>query len=435
MRTLFLVWAAALSLVAADELKPPLVAAADADFERVVTAPAPDMAMTAKCVQSQAMLFAVATPDEAPRVAFRKAYCQLANAEATHNSAAFEPAAEELDDAIADAQSAYARQKLPHNAAPVGPDVPSTWRILDAVARLKAGASPESQERTLMLGVDEPVTSSEPLNQASCQSNAAATEFCRSVKQLGSTWLGWIALERGDRVVAARRFKEGNVSEWNEWVKGLDAYRNGNYADAASMEGAAIAEWRKSPPQSLPQRLGPQPSIPMMLTEWAGAQLAAGDSNGALANLDAALRVDPAIGRALYFRAIAKQRLGRNEAALDDYNLASRAAFSKAGESADAEAHFYRGIALYYRKEFVHSEDEFATALNGDPTASWLPDARAWRHMAAVAGGACGASRESLARELGSVSPYFPKAEAAVVTAACPVTAAAMPIKPVSRDR
>jgi tetratricopeptide (TPR) repeat protein len=435
MRTLFLALMAVLPFFAADELKPPLVAAADADFERVVNAPAPDMAASAKCVQSQAMLFAVATPEEVARVVFRKAYCELAHAEATHNRAAFEPAAEEFDDAIADAQSAYTRQKLPHNATPVGPDVPSTWRILNAVARLNAGASPESQERTLALGVDEAAVASEPLNPASCQSNGAAMEFCRSVKQLGSAWLGWMALERGDRVVAARRFKEGNVPEWSDWVSGLDAFRAGNYVDAASKEGRAIAEWRKTPPQSLQQRLGPQPSMPMMLTEWAGAQLAAGDSNTALANLDAALRSDPAIGRALYLRAVAKQRLRRNEAAMDDYNLASRAAFSKPGDAAAAEAHFYRGIALYWRKEFVHSEDEFATALNGDPVASWLPDARAWRHMAAVAGGACGSSRESLTRELAAVSPYFPKAEAAAVTAACPLTAAVLPIRPAGRER
>jgi tetratricopeptide (TPR) repeat protein len=151
--------------------------------------------------------------------------------------------------------------------------------------------------------------------------------------------------------------------------------------------------------------------------------LAANDPRTALTNLDAAIRTDAANSRALYLRGLAKQHLGRKDDAMDDLNLASRAAFAKKGDAGAAEAHVYRGISLYWRREFVRAENEFASALNGDIVASWQSDARAWRHLAAVAGGACGASRSALERAMASVSPYFPRAEANAALATCPATA------------
>jgi len=114
---------------------------------------------------------------------------------------------------------------------------------------------------------------------------------------------------------------------------------------------------------------------------------------------------------------------GRADSALADYVLASRTAFASARDLASGEAHFYRGIAAYRRKEFARAEDEFSSALNFSIPDSLRADATAWRHLSAVAAGSCGASAGLLSRDLPSVSPFFPKREAASLMSACPKTA------------
>jgi hypothetical protein len=410
MRIIFLGLLATVALHSADERKIALETAAQADFDRVL-ATAPNLASAAKCLQSQAMLLAVATPGEAPPIVFRKAYCQLANAAATQNRTTIGQAAEMFDEAIADGEALSAKQKIPFNVAP-------TWRILASVARLNAGAPPESQEQSLSQAVD-----ADAADWSGCQGNAAGVEFCHTVHQLGSAWLGWIALKRGDSLAAGRRFANGNAPGWTRWVAGMDFYRQGNYAGAAANYGSAIGSWRAARPDSVAQRMSPLLAMPEALADWGGAQLAANDLIGALANLDAAVKADSANARALYLRGLAKQHLGRNDAAMEDLNLASRAAFAKSGDTAAAEAHLFRGISLYWRKEFMRAEEEFASAMNAGIAESWQSDARAWRLLAAVAGGACGDSRRALESAMTSISPFFPKVDARAAFAACPATA------------
>ena len=83
-----------------------------------------------------------------------------------------------------------------------------------------------------------------------------------------------------------------------------------------------------------------------------GARLLAGDLAGAIATLDASLKADPKIAHALFLRARAKELAGQKDAALADYNLASRTAFAEAQDLASGEAHLYRGIVLFRRKDF-----------------------------------------------------------------------------------
>src|SRR5271166_3523685 len=104
MRILFLGLLATMPLYGTDARKLALETAAQADFDRVLTV-APDLASAAKCLQSQAMLLAVATPGETPPIVFRKAYCQLANAVATQNRTAMGQAAEMFDEAVADGEA------------------------------------------------------------------------------------------------------------------------------------------------------------------------------------------------------------------------------------------------------------------------------------------------------------------------------------------
>jgi tetratricopeptide (TPR) repeat protein len=192
----------------------------------------------------------------------------------------------------------------------------------------------------------------------------------------------------------------------------------GKYPAAIRLEQSAIATWQKGP-ASLVARLGPSPDMGMALADLGGAQMLAGELPKALETLNAAVKANPGNAAALYRRARVRDLSGQSEAALADYSLASRAAFAATQDLASGEAHLYRGVFLYKRREFARAEDEFASALNFDISGSLRADAQAWRHLAAVAGGSCNSAKESLGRSLGSVSPYFPTAEAMRLASTC----------------
>ena len=147
------------------------------------------------------------------------------------------------------------------------------------------------------------------------------------------------------------------------------------------------------------------------------------------------MKLAPGMARAYYLRGRARELSGQPDAALADYNLASRTAFAQANDLASGEAHLYRGILYYRRKDYARAETEFSSALNFNIQPGLRADASAWRYLAAVSGGACQASRESLARALATVSPFFPKQDAAGAMAACPVgTNTAAQNRGLSRD-
>ena len=414
MRVLVLTALAAIAAHAADDRSLALMAGAQANFKLILADPSPSMSRASQCAQSQAMAASVAPPEQMGQLLFQKAYCEMAGASASANRAAFDEAAETFDTAIADAQAASAKQKIP---TPVSP----TWSILAAVSRIEAAsmegnkadnhAVAESQQQALTLGVD-----ADTGRDSFCQSDAAMMDLCRGIRQLGSEWLGWIALGHDDLVVAQRRFANGGVPQWNNWIMGLQSFRRGDYAGAASREGSAIAQWRSGKESPLWERLAPRPEWSTALAEWGGSQFAAGNPGGAMAALDEALKADPTDARAHYIRALVEEAKGRGDAALEDFDAASRASLARGNSG---EAHFYRGIVLFRRKEFVRAENEFADALSGGADTSWTVDARAWRHLAAVARGACGASREYLDKALPQATPFFPKEEARKMAAAC----------------
>ena len=91
---------------------------------------------------------------------------------------------------------------------------------------------------------------------------------------------------------------------------------------------------------------------------------------------------------------------------------ASRTAFANVNApGAGGQAHLYRGVSLYRKKDYTKAEQEFASALNFDSGPS-TQDATAWRHMAAVAAGACGPSAGLLEQAMPNTSSLFPKDEA-----------------------
>src|SRR5512141_2889052 len=99
VRVLTLLTASA--LFAADEQRLALTLRAQTDFERVVLSPASQLHDTNVCIQSQAAMIPVATPEEAPIFQFRKGYCTLAAAVITREPNGYLQAAFAFDQAIA----------------------------------------------------------------------------------------------------------------------------------------------------------------------------------------------------------------------------------------------------------------------------------------------------------------------------------------------
>jgi tetratricopeptide (TPR) repeat protein len=297
--------------------------------------------------------------------------------------------------------------------------------VVEALARIHAAEAgvPDNGapgDATAMSGAEGALAKTE--NHPSCGAELTAPELCQAYADVGREWLGWIALRSGDLARAARDFSNPAVAGWFHWVEGRQAFRDARYPEAAARYSQAVADWdRDRGNTGWFDRLRPQPDWATSLTDWGGARLLAGDYAGAIATLDRAANLGRENARAFYLRALARERSGHLEDALTDYNLASRAAFASARDLASGDAHLYRGIMLYRRKDYARAEDEFSSALNFDVAPSLRADAVAWRHLAAVAQGGCQDSRESLGRSLTAVSPFFPRQEAQAAAAACSI--------------
>jgi len=406
MRFLLILTLVSAPLTAADEARLALDLKAQAEFDRVDLSGVARLEDAGQCVQSQAAALAVAAPSDAALLHYRKGFCLLAEAATTQRTSDYSAAAGELGKAI-EAWPARARKGI---VEPVSPGL----RVLAAIARLEAAPDAAGLERAqneLASATGAPV----------CEADVMPAAFCQEVVGKGRDWLGWMALKNGDLREAARDFA-GSPGAWADWVDGRQAFAGSRYRVAADRYQAAVGLWeserRESPPNTL-QSFAPRPDWAGTLADLGGAQLLAGEHRAAIASLDRAAREDPSRARPLYLRALAKEATGDEAGALSDYNLASRTAFASAQDLASGEAHLYRGILLYRRKEWSRAEEEFSSALNFAIPVALQPDAEAWRHLAAVAGGSCQASVNYLERSLESVSPYFPKAEARAMAGSC----------------
>ena len=251
---------------------------------------------------------------------------------------------------------------------------------------------------------------------------------------VGRQWLGWIALHAGNLDLASKEFPGLDDSGWPAWVAGRKAFASGNYADAVVQYSQAIRVWTsiwQAPGPRFLKALGPRPDMAPALTERGGAELLSGATKSAITTLDEVTKADPSDARALFLRGRARELGGEQDLALSDYNLASRTAFANAKDLASGEAHLYRGIVLYRRKDYRRAEDEFSSALNFDSQTAIRSDAVAWRHLAAVAGGSCATAGQYLEQSLAAVSPYFPKEEARSRVASC---SAAGTLNSIARD-
>jgi tetratricopeptide (TPR) repeat protein len=405
---IFTLFAALGTMHAADEVQLALALRAQSEFDRVALAAAPPLPDATACVQSQASLVPVAPPDEQPAVHFRKGYCILAGAGITRDPAAWLDAAAEFDRAIEvwPARVAALMRKK-QRMEPVSSGV----RALALVARLEANdIPPDAAARELGAAADA----------HDCPAGVMTPQLCEEVLGIARQWQGWVALGAGDLDAAARGFN--SAPGWTSWVAGRQAFRRAQYAEAAADDQKAIAAWdagRRQDPRPMLARIAPPVDMSGAYTELGGAQLLAGSSAAAIASLTQAMKESSANARAVYLRARAQEIVGRPDAAQSDFNLASRTAFANATDLATGEAHLYRGILLYRRKQYAAAEDEFSSALNFEIAAPMRADAAAWRRLAAVVSGACEASRSALEQALPKVSPYFPKDEARAAMAGC----------------
>jgi tetratricopeptide (TPR) repeat protein len=406
------------SLYAADERQLALGLAAQSGFDRVALAAVPQLRDTASCVQAQAAVLPVASPEELPLVHFRKGYCSLAGAAITHNAADFSAAAAEFDravDAWPERMNAAAKNQAPE-------PVSSALRVLAVVARLEANtgkAALEAAQKDLALA----------LESRACPASVMPAASCEAVLQTGREWLGWIALQRNDLYMAAKNLSGAKASGWSYWTAGKQAFRDRNYPEAVAQYRRAVDTWESARREAAPRlmdRLKPQPEMAQALVELGGVQVLARDYSGAIATLDAAVKDDPGYARTFYLRGRAKDLAGDSASAMADYNLAARTAFAAAKDLASGEAHLYRGVMLYRRNDFSHAEDEFTSALNFEIPADMRADAEAWRYLAAVSSGSCADSRERLERSLETASPFFPREQAREASWSClvPTTSA-----------
>src|ERR1039457_594556 len=408
MKVCVLALAATSLLLASDHRQAATALKAQSDFERVDLVPRPRIADAAECMQSQAAALAVSPPEERALLYYRKGYCAFAGATATWDPRQFLAAVTEFDKAI-EAWPERTRKSAKH-AAPE----PAALRVFAAIVRLHAasGAVADGARQEIAAAVELP----------SCNSNLMPAAFCAQLLSAGSQWLGWSALLDNRLDEAARHFAGPPDSGWRAWAQGRRDFDAARYAAAAAQYAAAIDRWKQiwqADGPTLPQSLGPRPQYPSALADWGGARLLAGDLPGAILTLDASIQADAASPFTLFLRARAAELAGQKDAALADYNLASRTAFAAAVDLASGEAHLYHGIVLYRRQDFARAEEEFASALNFEMTGALRPDARAWRHLAVVAGGSCGTARESLSLALAGVSPFFPRDEARSQASAC----------------
>jgi single-strand DNA-binding protein len=405
------------ALLAADDAQLALLLKAQIDFDRVELPASPTLRDAAACVQSQAAVLPVTAPEELALVHFRKGYCTLAGAALTQDKGGYLAAADEFGKAIASWPLRFNKGGKKGPAEPVS----SGLQMLAAISRLHAGSGGLAPVETAEITA--------AAQSAVCNSSVMQTDVCRQVVEIGRLWLGWMALRVNDLQQAGNYFADSAATGWPAWVAGRKAFERRAYPDAVARYTEAITIWKSRWPTpgnpAFLTGLGPQPDLTAALTESGGAQMLSGDTKLALATLDAAIKADaafkagPAGARPFFLRGRAHELAGQMDDALADYNLASRTAFANARDQVSGEAHLYRGIVLYRRRDFPRAENEFASALNFEIPADLRPDAVAWRHLAAVAGGSCATARQNLEQSLATVSPYFPADEARSIAAGC----------------
>jgi tetratricopeptide (TPR) repeat protein len=268
------------------------------------------------------------------------------------------------------------------------------------------------------------------VNQPACAALDMPVTRCEALINVGRLWLGWIAMREARLADAGQWFSTFPNSGWPALIEGRRAMEVRQYAQAVGAFRRALENFGHAPNGGWAAAISPHPDEADTWFRLGSAEFEAKDYTSAVTSLERAVKLRPENARAIFERARAREMLGQS--GLADYELASRTAFANVNApGAGGQAHMFHGVALYRRRDFERAEQEFSSSLNFD--AGWAKDdAVAWRHMAAVAGGACGQSAAQLRQSLEHVSDYFPRDEASGLIRTCP-TAISEVVHPVAQ--
>jgi tetratricopeptide (TPR) repeat protein len=395
-----------LCLAAFGQIRPsPIVLKAEADFDKVDAAPMPRIQDTLSCVQSSAAALASVRPEEQYLFQYRKGYCELFGAILNSSSDAFRAAVTDFGEAL----TSWPKK------APTGP--PAALQGLIAIARIEQGRMadtyPEAARDFEAVVAD-----------ASCPATPImSVGFCSDVVATARVWLGWLAYRKNDIAKAAQNFGVIPASPWNHWISGRTAQSEKRLSDAATAYQKALDGWsaaQKSPNPDVVMLLGPKPDSAAIYYQLGVMDYESGRFAAAIPRLDAAIKAMPKNSYAIFIRARSKDGLQQYSAALDDYNMAVQLAKMNEDTSWNiGQAYYFRGILFYRLKDFARAESEFSNALASPLTEFPLYDVNAWRAMAAVSGGDCKTSADTLETATETATDQFPKAAAAAMVIDC----------------
>ena len=302
----------ALPAFAADDARLAMQIRAQSDFDRVEASAFPDVREAMRCEQSQAVMLPLALPAEAPVLRFRKGWCELMGATLGESRAAYRQAAQDF----AHAMAAYAGRP--------GEPMPAGLQVLSAIARLKAGAEPHVLP-DIRAGLES------ALATQACPAGLMPPRFCQELLSAARLWLGWMWLREGDLSRAGGYLHAFPELGWSSWVSGRRALQAGGYVGAVKPLEETVEVWTrdaKYPKPGIVRLLGPKPDLGEALAELGAARYLAGDPAGAIQTLDAAVKARPLDARSLFIRGLARDVMGQSQAALEDYQMASRTAFA-----------------------------------------------------------------------------------------------------------
>ena len=414
MWPLLLLLLTTVNALAVDDNALALALRSQSDFDRVELSAAPTLPETLACVQSQAMVLPVTRPAELSLIYYRKGYCELMEGTITKKQGDYREAARDFGKA----QETWG-DRVKRGVTP--PAVSSGLRVLADAALLLANGNTDPRVTKDLEGA---------VSRPECAASDMPVSRCQELAEIGKLWLGWIAGREGRLADAAHWFEGAGETGWAEWMEGRQRMESREFARAVAAFGVAAKKfaWERS---GLVSAIGPRTDVGDALFRLGMAEYEVKDYGAAIASFDRAVKAHPENARAFFLLGRAKEMTGQNGVA--DFDLASRTAFANVNApGASGQAHLYKGVALYRRKDYPRAEQEFASALNFDAGAA-QEDAAAWRHLAGVAGGSCGPSAALLAQSLGQASDYFPREEAESLLHGCGSHAISEVVSPAAR--
>ena len=368
-------WRRISTVCAADPQQLALALKAESEFDQVQLAPTPRLADTGDCAfNRQAAMIPVSAPEDAPSLYFRRGYCGLAGAALTGDRREYLATPLPISTArssLAGRKRKLARSRRRTRFRLATADPSPHWRDLTP-HRTKHGRAAARQEIDAALAA--PV----------CTSNLMPPGVRVSVSwpSGASGWAGWRSgtaiwtMPPGtSRALAIRAGPSGWRVNGNS-SRGITPrprhrknapWRSGRYCGrmaARSFPGG----WVRSPISRRHSRT------------WAARSCWRATARRAIVSLDASLKAspeNPTRSTAGPARTIWRE-IGTRRWPITAWP--ARMAFAGARDLASGEAHLYRGVLLYRRKNFARAEGEFASALNFEIPDALRADARAWRH-------------------------------------------------------